>query len=299
MKHILDNNNSDYFYTSSGIRIQYTTNFKLAEYDKSTPLIIFNYGLVCNPAHFSYQYPFFEERGFQILIHDYRCHYNSSGADCIDHCNFENMCLDQNELLNSFKAQNIHLIGHSMGVNLVLQYALTFPKGIKSISMISGTVLPPQEVMFDSNIMELVTPFVRTLSKNYHDISKKVWKTNYLNPISNKLLHEGGFNTDKVSIEFVQYYAKRISELPHELFLKLMEEMKKQTIINDLQKIEIPSLVIGGDADKVIPPHLQYILHEHLGNSKIYIIKDGSHVPQVDFPEIINERLLLHINNNG
>ena len=53
--------------------------------------------------------------------------------------------------------------------------------------------------------------------------------------------------------------------------------------------------VIGGDKDKVIPNYLQEILQTRLRNSKLYIVKNGSHVPQVDFPKNINERINLFI----
>ena len=76
---------------------------------------------------------------------------------------------------------------------------------------------------------------------------------------------------------------------------QLIEEMKKHDIINHLDSIKSPTLIIGGDKDKIIPNKYQFALDQILSNSEIYIIKDGSHVPQADFPKLINERIQLFI----
>ena len=52
---------------------------------------------------------------------------------------------------------------------------------------------------------------------------------------------------------------------------------------------------MGGDKDSVIPYYLQETLESELPNSELYMIKDGSHVPQVDFPESTNERILVFV----
>ena len=92
-------------------------------------------------------------------------------------------------------------------------------------------------------------------------------------------------------MEFVQLYMKKISELPENLFFHLLKIMHDHDVINHLESIATPTLIIGGDKDKIIPNYLQQILHRHLPVSQLYIVKDGSHVPQADFPDMINHRI--------
>ena len=58
-----------------------------------------------------------------------------------------------------------------------------------------------------------------------------------------------------------------------------------------IHKIKTPCLLIGGNRDKVIPNFQQRLLNEKLENSEMYIVHEGSHVPQVDFPKMVNERI--------
>jgi non-heme chloroperoxidase len=283
----------DYFYTNDGIRIFHTTNVKPDEFNPDEPLLVFNYGLVCNNAHWKDQLPFFDDLDYQILIHDYRCHYSSSGGtEDVDTISFPAMANDLKQVMNQFNPKRVVMVGHSMGVNVTLEFAKLFPEMTSSIVLISGTVIPPQDIMFDSNIVDLVSPYVEMMMEKFPKIYNKIWKTSYMNPIARILVHQGGFNVAKVPEEFIQIYMKRIGELPSEIFVKLLNEMHDHDIINHLESIKVPTLVVGGDKDKIIPNHVQGILKKYIPHSELYIVKDGSHVPQADFPDSINRRIL-------
>ncbi len=288
-----------YFYTQDKTRLFFTTNFlPETKIDNNELLIVFNYGLVCNSQHWKEQIYFFDQLGYKILLHDYRSHYSSGGLASLEDCHFKQMTNDVEELITHLGAKRVAMLGHSMGVNITLEYARLFPEKLVCAILISGTVLPPQDVMFDTNITDIVFPFLQYFSKEYPTAFKKIWDTSYMNPLARNIIYKGGFNTSKVSSEFVEIYMKKISELPQDILLHLLVEMKNHDIINDLEKIKTPCLVMGGDKDKVIPNHLQLLLHQRLKSSELYIIKEGSHVPQVDFPETVNQRINLFIQQN-
>lgn len=290
-------NHPSFLLTRDGTRLFYSSNFDPKTNPKK-PLIVFNYGLVCNNAHYEAQIPFFDNLGYEILIHNYRGHYTSSGEENIEAITFKNMALDLLEIIKRVNRKKAILIGHSMGVNISLEFAKLFPDYTQMLVLISGTVLPPQNVMFNTNVVQILFPYVEAFSDKFPDLYKKIWENSYQNPIVRKIVHQGGFNTTKVSEEFVHTYLKRVGELHPKIFIKLFSEMESHDIINYLEKIETPTLVMGGDKDKVIPNHLQEILVSHLPNSEFYIVKDGSHVPQRDFPELVNKKIESFIARN-
>ena len=281
----------NYFYTSDGIRVFYNTNFAPKELDPQRPVIVCIYGLLCSNNHFKYQIPYFEEQGYQILLHDYRFHFSSAHGDDFETCTFPNIAKDLHELLAELNIKKTIFLGHSMGVNICLEHAHLYPEDVSAQILISGTVVPPQDIMFDSNIVDITMPFIESLAKKFPEFYKAVWKNSYKNPIAQYAVFDGGFNKKQVEMEFIQIYMKKISELPENLFFHLLRLMHDHDIINHLESIRTPTLVIGGDKDKIIPNYLQLILTKHLPQSQLYIVKDGSHVPQADFPEMVNHRM--------
>lgn len=288
----------NYFYTKDSTRIFYATNFDRSEFDPKKPTLVFIYGLLCSNGHFKYQLPYFDQLDYQVVIHDYRFHYSSSQDGDIKSCNFKQISSDLKELLEELNIPAAHLISHSMGVNISLEFTKNYPEFVKSQTLISGTIVAPQDIMFDTNLVDVFSPLLKELTQKYPGAFSNIWKTSYMNPLARFLVFDGGFNTKTTTQDFVELYMKKISELPKELFFHLLEEMKNHDIISYLETIKNPTLIVGGDKDKVIPNYLQQILHKKIENSELYIVKDGSHVPQVDFPEIINKRINRFLNKH-
>lgn len=296
---MFDTNFPNYFYTSDGTRVFYNTNFSPGNFNKDKPVLVFVYGLLCSNFHFKFQIPFFESLGYQILLHDYRFHYTTSSEGDLAGCTFENIVKDLHELLQSLNISKAIFIGHSMGVNICLEHAWRYPADVASLILISGAVVPPQDVMFDSNVVDLVSPALQKFTQKYPKIFNKFWKTSYMNPLIQYIIFDGGFNKKQVDMEFIQHYMKKISELPEELFFHLLTIMRDHDVIGHLEEIKHPTLIIGGDKDKIIPNYLQRIFTQTLPHNEIYIVKDGSHVPQADFPELINARIQRFITKSG
>ncbi|MCK5071867.1 MAG: alpha/beta hydrolase [Bacteriovoracaceae bacterium] len=285
-----------YFCTSDGIKIAYSTNF--TKIRKTEPVFVFNYGLVCNNSHWKEQYNFFDKKGFQLLLHDYRCHHESTCCTKISHLTFENIANDINELVIHVGGSKIILFGHSMGVNVSLEFASKFPRKTKGLILLSGTIRSPQDIMFDTNIIRFVFPYIEWLRDKAPKLFNTIWKTCFINPLIIKTIHQSGFNKHRIPEEVIIHYLKNISKLPPQVFFQLFKEMNLHDIGKSLKKIKKPSLVVGGNNDKIIPPHLQRKLHKLLPNSEIYIIKNGSHMPHLDYPVPINKRILKFIEKN-
>ena len=283
---------TDKLKVSDNVDIHYGVNFSIDNIP-SRPTVVFNYGLVCNIAHFKYQISYFHDQGYNVIFHDYRFHFESSSTKEIADLSFNNICSDMNHLLHFLGVTEAFHIGHSMGVNVTLEFARRYPTKVLGMVLISGTVLPPQDILFNTNWMDFIQPLLEDLLEKYPDLYEKFWKSGQYNPILNYLVHKGGFNVEKVPIEFVTYYLKKIGELSPNVFFQLLKEMKNHDIISHLENIYTNTLVMGGDKDQVIPNFLQNIISDSMPNASSYVIRDGSHVPQVDFPNSVNERIQI------
>jgi non-heme chloroperoxidase len=285
---------ASYFITSDETQIYFATNFNLDEEDEHE-IILLNYGLVCSNHHWRELIPFLHKKNYKVLIHDYRGHFQSDGKNNIERLTFKQFAIDLIELCDAHRIKKVHAIGHSMGVNVTLELARLAPQLVKSQTLISGTVLPITEIMFDSNAMSFVIPIVKKIVSKFKTQVDLFWKSTGHNAIVREIIHRQGFNYGNVSSEFIQIYLNRMSTLGPEVFFQLYDEMIKHDIICELETLTQPTLVIGGIQDKVIPNHIQRLLQHSLPNSELYLVEGGSHVPQIDFPELINDRINLFL----
>ncbi len=286
------NSIANFFKTEDGEQIFFLKNFDTI--DPSRPTLIFNYGLVCSNHHWKFQTEYFDDLKCQIVIHDYRGHFQSSGKDDLTKMTFPQMAKDIHGLCHYLGITKADFLGHSMGVNVCLEIAKVYPELVNSMVLISGTFLPVKDIMFDSNVMEFVMPVILSAKKKFPKVFDTIWE-HASTPIIRKLVHRAGFNFEKVSEEFVDIYLNRVSQLGLPVFLQLFDEMTKQNIVSSLDRMTMPTLIIGGHKDGVIPNHLQRTLASLMPKSETYFLKDGSHVPQADFPQMVNERISFFI----
>lgn len=289
----MDKEYNNFLKLHDGEQIFYTTNFKPGE--KTKNVLIFNYGLVCSNHHWKFQIEYFDQQGYPIVIYDYRGHYQSSGAHQVEKITFKQMSLDLKELIDHLKLEDSTLLGHSMGVNVCLEYTKLFPKDIAKLIVISGTLFPVYNVMMNTHLTGPLQPIIRGLKEKFPKPFDLFWKYGSWTKLLQKMIHSGGFHPEMVSEEFVQIYLLKITKLGPELFFQLLDQMHEHDILAFIQKIHCPTLIIGGSHDKVIPNFLQRLMHEKVENSELYIVNEGSHVPQADFPDMINERVELFI----
>lgn len=285
-----------FFETKDGVKIFYITNTK--DLDPDRPLLIFNYGLVCNTTQWDKQYEYFEKKGFQVLLHDYRCHHQSSCTKNMEGLTFKRICQDINELVRHLKMKKVILFGNSMGVNVSLEYMRMYPKKTAGAVLISGSVKPADSGLHDTNIIAYIIPYVEMIRKKLPRVFNTVWKTCFFNPLIIKGTLDQGFNKTKIPEEVIVHYLKKISNLSPDVFFQLFKETNYHNIGSYLKKIKVPVLIIGGNKDKVIPPAFQRIMYKEIKNSEIYIMKEGSHMPHMEFPRKINNRILDFINRN-
>ena len=161
----MKNKYSNYFYTPESTRIFFSCNFHPDHTQVVERPIVFIYGLVCSNHQLSFQIPYFDQLGFPVITHDFRAHFASSGREDLDSVTFKNITSDLHHLLQHLKAKNCILISHSMGVNVALEFTRRFPEMVSQIVLISGTVLGPKQIMFNSNISDMTFPTLQWLSQ--------------------------------------------------------------------------------------------------------------------------------------
>lgn len=177
---------------------------------------------------------FFTARGFAVISFDQRGHGKSDGKK--GHIVHYNQLLDGiDELLEKtrlqFKDRPVILYGHSMGGNLVLNYALKKPNSVKAV-VATG---PWLRLAFDPPLLQVkLAQLMRNLYPGFTQSSGL--KTKYLSRDSEvvKAYERDRYVHDKISASFfINLYQAGLYALQHANELKL------------------PTLVMHGGSDKI------------------------------------------------
>jgi non-heme chloroperoxidase len=256
---------------------------------KGKPLI-FCYGLVCSSLHWTYQIDYFKN-SYQTVWFDYRGHQNSEIPKDPESLTIENTARDLGVVLDTLKLDDVILLGHSMGVNIVLEFYRQQPDRVAAMVLANGTAQRPLETFFGTNLMQPGFQILRSIYEKAPDLVKSLWKSQKGNPLAKLVVTLGGFNPHLTPQADIALYVDQVADMDPSILLQLIRHYETYDATPWLHTVKAPTLIIAGEHDRLIPLEQQELMHQLIPNSEIEVVRHGSHCPQMDFPDQLNARI--------
>lgn len=226
-----------FFKTNDGTNIFYN------DWGHGQP-IVFCHGWPLSGDAWSVQMQFFGERGFRVIAHDRRSHGRSDQT--WDGNNMEQYASDLAELINTLDLQDVVLVGHSTGGGEAVRYIGTFgSERVAKVVLVSA--VPPLMLKTEANpdgapieaFDEIRRSVLANRSQFYIDLTTPFF----------------GYNRDGASIsegtrrEFWREGMQGGIKGQYDC----VREFSEVDYTDDLRNLDVPTLVIHGDDDQIVP----------------------------------------------
>jgi len=176
-----------------------------------------------------------------------------------DYCNF----IDN--FTKALKLERFYLLGHSFGGSLAIKYSLRFPEKIKKMFLVASAGIRR-----------------KTFKKSFFRKIAKVFKKLSFLPFYS-LIRRAFY---KVAIRKSDYpYTEGVMK---KTFLKVINE----DLSGVVSKISVPTIIIWGDKDELVPLADAYFLNQEIKNSKLEIISEGTHNLAREKPEELIQKII-------
>lgn len=274
-----------YFRSSDGVKLYYSI-----EGPVKAPPLIFCYGLVCSKLQWKYQWEYFK-KNYRVHYMDYRGHGQSNRPQKASTVTIQRLAKDLSEFMDERNIKRAPILGHSLGVNIVLDLYKMAPKKVLALVLANGTPKDPFETMFHHNFIQVFFPLIRLANDLAPEMLAKFWRSQGENLINQEFVARAGFNTNYADRKDINEYLKRTSTVDLDIFLNLLNDFISYDATHWLHEIKAPTLIIAGKRDLITPPLNQKIMHKLIPNSKLVFVKEGSHCPQMEQIDFINQKL--------
>jgi pimeloyl-ACP methyl ester carboxylesterase len=274
-----------YFRTRDGVRLYYC-----AEGPKDAPVLLFCYGLVCSKLQWKYQWDEFRHT-HRVVYMDYRGHGQSEKPADPTSVTIETCARDLLELLDEIGAEQATVIGHSLGVNIILDLYRLAPSRVRGLVLANGTPKDPFETMFHHNFLQVAFPVVKLAQGLFPDFLQKFWAGQGTNPVNQQFVALAGFNPKYAKREDINEYLRLTSTVDLDIFLNLLTDFMKTDATHWLHEVKVPTLVMAGSRDLITPKANQRIFAELIPGAEFHEIREGSHCPQMEKPALVNALL--------
>lgn len=273
------------FRSFDGTRIHY-------EVRGEGPPVILNYGIGCLINHWGPQIKHFAERN-TVIAWDYRAHHHSEIPEDRKHLNIDSLAQDLAALMDHLELNQASLWGHSFGVQMLIRFYDLFAERAQSLVFVNGFAENPLHGMFGSpDLAESAFKFFKGGFEMLPETFGFLWRTGIQNPVAIQLSAlAGGFNLKLTSLKDVEIYARGIAAMDLGAFLHLFESMLHYDGKNVLERIAVPTLIVGGKNDSVTPEKHQEEMHQLIKGSDYFSVPYGSHCSQLDMPDLVNLKI--------
>ena len=224
-------------------------------------VVLFVHGAGGAQFTWSYQKSFFEKRFSPIVIE--LPGHGESGREGEDEIGrYAEHVL---AFLKALGLPEVFLIGHSMGGAIVQTMALNYPEGIKGIILVgTGAKLR----VFPSILDGIKNRFEETVG----NIVRFAYSR-------------------KAPPELIERGVDELKRCKPEILYGDFLACDRFDFINEVDQIDLPSLVICGSEDELTPVKYSQFLHSRIKGSKLEILPNAGHMVMMEAPQAFNEKV--------
>jgi pimeloyl-ACP methyl ester carboxylesterase len=244
---------------------------------QSAPTIVLLHGFLSSTFTFRHLIPLLSQ-DYQVLSVDIPPFGKSEKSNRFKY-SYKNIASTIIQLIEHLGLKDLILIGHSMGGQIVLNILHFMPKIAKKAILISSSSYlkrSPKRLIFLSYI-----PFFYLIVKYW--LARTGVKKN---------LEITLFNHDLINDEMINGYEEPF--LKNDIFAALCRMIRHREgdlPAESLNGIRTPCLLIWGEHDKAVPPHIGERLNNDLVNSQLVVFNETGHA----IPEERPRELYQHI----
>jgi len=221
--------------------------------------------------------------GYRVIAFDNRGFgFSNKPATGYDNASYARLTV---ALLDSLHLPDAVLIGHSMGGAIAAEVAIAHPERVRGLVLIGSAGLGAREPpLFRVGRWPLIRPLL--FAFRGRGLTERLLKATYADP-------------GKVSEADVDQYYAPVAEPEYGRALRaVLRSFRFDALAGRLDHISAPTLVLWGEADRLIPLTLGRALAAGIPRAAFLSVPRAGHSVQEEAPEEVN-RLVIEFLKNG
>jgi 3-oxoadipate enol-lactonase len=238
---------------------------------ESGPWVVLSHSLACSVRMWDEQVALLRSR-YRVLRFDTRGHGASDAPP--GPYTLDQLAGDLHGLLATLDVKQPHFVGLSLGGMIGMTYALKHPGAFRSLALCDTTSRIPAE------------------AKPIWEGRIKTAESQGLEPLVQPTL-ERWFTEPfrKLRPDMMKRVGELIRNTPVPGYIGCCQAIMKLDLTDRIGGIRCPTIVIVGDQDVGTPVAMSETIHKQISSSKLVILKDASHLSNLEQPEAFNSAL--------
>jgi 3-oxoadipate enol-lactonase len=215
----------------------------------------------------------------RLILWEPRGHARSDSPEDPAKVSFARWALDLKDVLDHLRLRRAHVGGLSLGAGIATRFTLRFPGRVRSLLVTNSSSASGLSLSVDNLVMRAQSIKI-TLEQGMDAMAEFAMRANP-NLVERLRIDPGARE------EFYEEY-RRLAPIGYANSLRALLAMDH--ITDELRKIRVPVLLIGGDRDPSLAP--MKVIQRRIRGSKLVVLSPASHFANRDQPEAWNRAAL-------
>ncbi len=199
-----------------------------------------------------------ELRVMNALVPDLPGHGSSTGKGRYTVESYVEDCIG---LLDALGLHRVIPLGFSLGGAVALRLALNHPAYVAGLVLLAtGAEMPVNPAILDG------------LRDDYEETVDQLVRHYWSPDVDEAILHRSLQRLRSINVDIIRGDYVAASSLD---------------LRDAVSQIQVPTLIIAGTADRMLPPEQSQFLHEQIAGSELLLIEGGSHLVALEQPETV------------
>lgn len=254
--------------------------------------LIFCDGVGCNQYVWKYLREYFKPN-YDLIFWNYRGHGSSPNPKSYEELTIENCAEDLKAVMDHLKLSKAVILGHSMGVQVLLEFYHRYPKKVLALVPMCGSYGNLLDTFFDTPILKVIVPPLAAIFRRRYTLFDFFRKVVFPTRLSYLVAKWGNFGmSDKLlRYEDLMPYMRELSEIDFGVFLNMMKNAGAHSAKSYLHEVEVPTLIFASEEDTFTPLWLSARMHELIPASEFQLLPKGQHTGPLEHADLVNLRL--------
>jgi pimeloyl-ACP methyl ester carboxylesterase len=228
---------------------------------------------------------------FKIIHFNYRGHGHSERAKVPEALKIADFRSDLAAVMDAYEVDKGLIMGHSMGVQVILDYAIQCPERVVGLIPICGSYGNPLDTFHDTDLGSKIFPYIHKVAKFFPRSFQQIWTTVSKSEIAYRVATTAEVNGKVVERADFAPYFQHLSQMDADIFLRAVKSLNEHTVEDMLSGIKIPTLIVAGQHDTFTPAWLSRRMQRLIEASELMIMPGGTHIAPIEIPELLELRL--------
>ena len=283
---------SDIYEADDGTHIWYGT------VGQGPPLVLCD-GLACDGFIWPYVIDDLCDH-FTVVRWHYRGHGQSGDPADANRLTVQDFCADLRGVLTRLDMpRDVILAGHSMGVQLILQYAHTHPEQIAALVPICGSYGRPLDTFHNSTMLRDALPYLEWLVDWAPERVQRFWNAVAPQRFWYQVARRGELNPRLIQPSDFFPYLEHAGQMDLRIFLHLLRNLSEHDAGPFLEEILVPTLIIAAELDTFTPLARSLEMHERLPDSELVVLPGASHAGPLELPDAVSNAVVHFLQRRG